>query len=435
MRNTLLAIFIAVGLLTAVPVTAAGLTETQIQAIVSLVTSFGVDPNVVKNVEAALRGTPTSGTTGSTACTYALALTKRLAVASTDALTGGQVSTLQRFLALDPTVYPEGLVTGYFGPATERALKKWQDTYGVITAGIPDDGYGIAGSNTRTEMQKGCAPGSQVSPTTPTQVTTPSRFATIDPFFADSLSPTLSGSASGVSSVVLSMTTSKGSAYKSGQLPVVNGKWTHTVATALAEGTYTIQLLAPDNSVLVTGSMVLYSSLVQPPSISFTANPAKIGVNATSKLSWSTTNATSCVLKYGSTVETVSANSEKTVVPSLTTTYTLTCSNDQSEATDGPSGSATATVSVVASPTCTLTSKNATTVYGAVPTYALTWTSTDADYAKVQYKYGNISLSPAMLPDVGASGTMTVNQMSPTEYTFTFYGAGGTKACSVTVGN
>jgi len=41
-------------------------------------------------------------------------------------MTGDDVKLLQEFLATDPDVYPEGLITGYFGPLTERAVKKLQ---------------------------------------------------------------------------------------------------------------------------------------------------------------------------------------------------------------------------------------------------------------------------------------------------------------------
>ena len=41
-------------------------------------------------------------------------------------MTGDDVKLLQEFLATDPDIYPEGLITGYFGPLTERAVKKLQ---------------------------------------------------------------------------------------------------------------------------------------------------------------------------------------------------------------------------------------------------------------------------------------------------------------------
>lgn len=40
--------------------------------------------------------------------------------------TGNEVQQLQEFLAKNPTIYPEGLVTGYFGPLTESAVKLFQ---------------------------------------------------------------------------------------------------------------------------------------------------------------------------------------------------------------------------------------------------------------------------------------------------------------------
>jgi len=41
-------------------------------------------------------------------------------------MTSEEVKLLQEILATDPEVYPEGLITGYFGKLTERAVKKLQ---------------------------------------------------------------------------------------------------------------------------------------------------------------------------------------------------------------------------------------------------------------------------------------------------------------------
>ena len=48
----------------------------------------------------------------------------------------GEVRRLQEFLKTMPEIYPEGLVTGYFGILTERAVKKLQTKYGLETVGI-----------------------------------------------------------------------------------------------------------------------------------------------------------------------------------------------------------------------------------------------------------------------------------------------------------
>ncbi|MDP3645512.1 MAG: peptidoglycan-binding protein [bacterium] len=50
--------------------------------------------------------------------------------------TGDDVKQLQEFLSTFPDIYPEGKVTGYFGPATEAAIKRFQGKQGVETIGI-----------------------------------------------------------------------------------------------------------------------------------------------------------------------------------------------------------------------------------------------------------------------------------------------------------
>lgn len=51
-------------------------------------------------------------------------------------MSGDDVRDLQEILAEDPSIYPEGLITGFFGPATERAMKKFQKKHGIEQAGI-----------------------------------------------------------------------------------------------------------------------------------------------------------------------------------------------------------------------------------------------------------------------------------------------------------
>lgn len=49
---------------------------------------------------------------------------------------GDDVRKLQEFLAKDKNVYPGGLITGYFGPLTETAVKRWQEKYGIEPVGV-----------------------------------------------------------------------------------------------------------------------------------------------------------------------------------------------------------------------------------------------------------------------------------------------------------
>jgi peptidoglycan hydrolase-like protein with peptidoglycan-binding domain/N-acetylmuramoyl-L-alanine amidase len=87
----------------------------------------------------------------STVCTP---FTTTLKLNSTDAATRGQVSRLQRILAQDKTIYPEGRVTGFFGPATDKAVKAFQVKKGVTKTG--GTGYGLVGPATGKALLAAC---------------------------------------------------------------------------------------------------------------------------------------------------------------------------------------------------------------------------------------------------------------------------------------
>lgn len=63
---------------------------------------------------------------------------------------GAQVSALQTYLAQFPSIYPEGLTTGYFGAATEKAVGRFQEKYTLAKQGDP--AYGFVGPKTRTKL-------------------------------------------------------------------------------------------------------------------------------------------------------------------------------------------------------------------------------------------------------------------------------------------
>ncbi len=48
---------------------------------------------------------------------------------------GKGVRVLQKLLASDPSIYPQGLVTGYYGRLTEDAVKKFQENHGISPVG------------------------------------------------------------------------------------------------------------------------------------------------------------------------------------------------------------------------------------------------------------------------------------------------------------
>lgn len=61
--------------------------------------------------------------------------------------TGDDVTRLQEYLALDSDIYPEGLITGYFGPLTASAVRKFQREHGI-------DQVGVVGPITRGKLHK-----------------------------------------------------------------------------------------------------------------------------------------------------------------------------------------------------------------------------------------------------------------------------------------
>ena len=162
----------AVSLIAGAPLAqAAALTPVQIDSITNLLQAFGADATTIANVQAALEGTaPTAvvapANTSSSTSTAATSttvpsigsgscatLSQNLSVGST----GEDVSRLQTFLSKDKAVYPEGLVTGYYGDATRAAVEKWQESHGISTVGV-------VGPQTRgeivKEMERECEGGS-----------------------------------------------------------------------------------------------------------------------------------------------------------------------------------------------------------------------------------------------------------------------------------
>ena len=51
-------------------------------------------------------------------------------------MSGSDVSALQAILAADPSIYPSGNITGFFGQMTAEAVKKYQKKHGLSALGI-----------------------------------------------------------------------------------------------------------------------------------------------------------------------------------------------------------------------------------------------------------------------------------------------------------
>jgi len=84
---------------------------------------------------------------------------------------GEDVRKLQECLKKDPTVYPEGKVTGYFGSKTKAAVVRFQEKYKkeILSPLGLKKGTGKVGGNTREKLNKICFPSSKE--TTPLSLT------------------------------------------------------------------------------------------------------------------------------------------------------------------------------------------------------------------------------------------------------------------------
>lgn len=117
----------------------------RMQVITNGVVTY-LDEKVSTSTPASSLGNPTSKLVAPSTTNTAPAFTRPLKRGSK----GTDVTFLQMFLKKDSALYPEGLITGFFGPATERALKRFQKKYGIATPGVM--GYGLVGPKTRAKL-------------------------------------------------------------------------------------------------------------------------------------------------------------------------------------------------------------------------------------------------------------------------------------------
>lgn len=122
---------------------------------------------------------------------------------------------------------------------------------------------------------------------------------------------------------------------------VTTGSWTAVYGT-VAPGSYKVFVYDTSSSrdFLASADLVINPVSAKIPTISLTASPTTINLpSQSSKVSWTATDATSCTLKYGSTVEkSLPTSSYKMVSPIMDTEYIIGCIN-------APLGSAPTTAS------------------------------------------------------------------------------------------
>ena len=250
------------GCIVPLQVRAAGLSESQISAVLSLLQTFGVDASVVSTVNATLHGQAVSAAVSSTSCPV---LTRDLYVGVVDSRTGGEVSKLQQFLG--------GEVTGHFGPATLALVQSWQSAHGLVSSGAPSTtGYGSVGKKTRAAIASSC------SAVVPVAVATSTPSATI---YQQSLSSfpatqSISGTAAHIDQVQVSIAIPRivGAMHCETRAPVIGGIWsvsgsanicTQALPFApiyplsrlldIATNGYVVTVSSGDGAVLATGAL------------------------------------------------------------------------------------------------------------------------------------------------------------------------------------
>jgi len=123
------------------------------------------------------------------------------------------------------------------------------------------------------------------------------------------------------------------------------------------------------------------------PTVTLTADPTSITSGGSSTLTWSSTYATACVASVGWSGAKPLSDSGS-VSPTITTAYTLTCSN-----TTG-SGESSVEITVSILTTLTLTVPNGGESWGKGETHNITWTSTGS-ITNVKLEYSSDSFSTA----------------------------------------
>lgn len=185
--------------------------------------------------------------------------------------------------------------------------------------------------------------------------------------------------------------------------------------------TYTLTCNGVGGNVSKSVTVTVEEEPVPAPSLTFTANPTSVFPNATSTLTWSSSNATACVASNGWS-GTKSLSGSEAVNPSATTTYTLACGNGNSTSTQN----VTVNVTPFSEPTVMLFANPLSVSPGeGTATTTLTWSSTNATSCTASGSKWTGSKA--------LSGSEVVTPTATTTYQLSCTGPGGTATDDVTV--
>ncbi len=181
--------------------------------------------------------------------------------------------------------------------------------------------------------------------------------------------------------------------------------------------TYTITATGPDG---VTTDSVTVTVTYPQPSVNISASPTIIMAGDTATLTWGSTDATSCEIDNG--IGTVNLSNSITVLPTVTTTYTITAI--------GLGGVTTDSIRVTVTYPPPLPPDNLTLTVSANPetiqlgeSSTLTWSSADADSVVIDQDVG----------EVDVSGSTEVSPTKTTTYTVTAANTDEVRTAAATV--
>jgi hypothetical protein len=202
-----------------------------------------------------------------------------------------------------------------------------------------------------------------------------------------------------------------------------SGGWTGAQATSGTQVTaalttttsYSLTCTGPGGASAPAAVTIAVGAVAPPATVSLAANPQTVATGATSTLTWTSTNATSCTASGGWSGAQATSGTQVTAALTTSTSYSLTCT--------GPGGASTpAAVTVVVAPVATVTLMASPLSLAAGATSTLTWTSTNATSCTASG--GWTGAQPTGGSQVTAALTTT------TAYSLTCTGPGGASAPS-----
>jgi lysophospholipase L1-like esterase len=189
--------------------------------------------------------------------------------------------------------------------------------------------------------------------------------------------------------------------------------------------TYTITAfdrMSPNRNESAQSASASATTLVDPtlpPTVSLQASPSSVAIGSSAQLSWSSTNASSCMASGGWSGAKGTSGTAASANLFANATFTLTCTGTGGTASDSKS------VNVIPAPTVSLTASPSSIASGSAT--QLSWSSTNANSCTASGSWSGAKAT---------SGTATSSKMSSNAtFTLTCTGSGGdaTSSAAVTV--